>query len=140
MAKYCPNCGTENVDTAMACSNCGVQFAPAAQPAPAVQPAQPAVQPVQPAVQPAVAPAPVQATPITNEGGFGTAMATPSAPAPEMQSIPQPAPILTNPTADLNQSLTAPVDNGTFAPSVPLGDQVGFVATGQPIEKKKSKK
>ena len=32
MAKYCPNCGTENVDTAMACSNCGVQFAPAAQP------------------------------------------------------------------------------------------------------------
>ena len=47
MAKYCPNCGTENVDTAMACSNCGVQFAPAAQPAPAVQPAQPGVaQPV----------------------------------------------------------------------------------------------
>ena len=43
MAKYCPNCGTENVDTAMACSNCGVQFAQQAQPAP-VQPA-PAVQP-----------------------------------------------------------------------------------------------
>lgn len=104
-----------------------------------VQPVQPAVQPVQEPV-PAVAPAPVQATPITNEGGFGTAMATPSAPAPEIQSIPQPAPILANPTVDLNQSLTAPVDNGTFAPSVPLGDQVGFVATGQPIEKKKSKK
>ena len=120
--------------------------APTPVPAPAAQPAQQAVQPVQPAVQPvqepvpAVAPAPVQATPITNEGGFGTAMATPSAPAPEMQTIPQPAPTLANPTVDLNQSLTAPVDNGTFAPSVPLGDQVGFVATGQPIEEKKSKK
>lgn len=45
MAKYCPNCGTENVDTAMTCANCGVQFAPAAQPAPAA--AQPGVaQPV----------------------------------------------------------------------------------------------
>lgn len=106
---------------------------------PVAQPVQPAVQPVQETV-PAVAPASVQATPITNEGGFGTAIATPSAPAPEMQSIPQPAPIIANPTVDLNQSLTAPVDNGTFAPSVPLGDQVGFVATGQPIEEKKSKK
>lgn len=113
---------------------------------PVAQPVQPAVQPIQPAVQPvqetvlAVAPAPVQATPITNEGGFGTAIATPSAPASEMQSIPQPAPILANPTGDLNQSLTAPVDNGTFAPSVPLGDQVGFVANGHPIEEKKFKK
>lgn len=111
---------------------------------PVAQTVQPAVQPVQPAVQPVqetVAPvAPVQATPITNEGGFGTSIATPSTPAPEMQSIPQPAPILANPTANLNQSLTAPVDNGTFAPSVPLGDQVGFVATGQPIKEKKSKK
>ncbi|MGN0967238.1 MAG: hypothetical protein ACI4OP_06675 [Candidatus Coprovivens sp.] len=103
------------------------------------QTVQPAVQPLQEPV-PAVTPASVQATPISNEGGFGTAIATPSAPAPEMQSIPQPAPIIANPTVDLNQSLTAPVDNGTFAPSVPLGDQVGFVATGQPIEKKKSKK
>lgn len=43
MAKYCPNCGTENVDTAMSCSNCGVQFvqtAPAA-PTPAPAPAAP---------------------------------------------------------------------------------------------------
>lgn len=47
MAKYCPNCGTENVDTAMTCANCGVQFAPAAQPAPAPAAAQPGVaQPV----------------------------------------------------------------------------------------------
>ena len=35
MAKFCPNCGTENVDTAMNCANCGVAFAaPAAAPAP----------------------------------------------------------------------------------------------------------
>lgn len=38
MAKYCPNCGTENADTAMTCANCGVAFvqgAAPAQPAPA---------------------------------------------------------------------------------------------------------
>ena len=40
MAKFCPNCGTENVDTAMTCANCGVAFAQGAAPAPAA--AQPA--------------------------------------------------------------------------------------------------
>ena len=40
MAKFCPNCGTENVDTAMNCANCGVAFAAA--PAPAAPAAAPA--------------------------------------------------------------------------------------------------
>lgn len=35
MAKYCPNCGTENADTAMTCANCGVAFVQGAAPAPA---------------------------------------------------------------------------------------------------------
>lgn len=35
MAKYCPNCGTENTDTAMTCANCGVAFVQGAAPAPA---------------------------------------------------------------------------------------------------------
>ena len=40
MAKFCPNCGTENVDTAMNCANCGVAFAAAPTPAaPAAAPA-----------------------------------------------------------------------------------------------------
>ena len=34
MAKYCPNCGTENDDTAMNCSNCGVAFVQQAAPQP----------------------------------------------------------------------------------------------------------
>lgn len=42
MAKFCPNCGTENVDTAMNCANCGVAFVQQAAPAPAAQPAAPA--------------------------------------------------------------------------------------------------
>ena len=42
MAKYCPNCGTENADTAMTCANCGVAFVQGAAPAPAqVAPAAP---------------------------------------------------------------------------------------------------
>jgi TM2 domain-containing membrane protein YozV len=41
MAKYCPNCGTENADTAMTCANCGVAFVQGAAPAPAA-PAAPA--------------------------------------------------------------------------------------------------
>lgn len=41
MAKFCPNCGTENTDVAVSCSNCGVQFVQASPQAP-VAPAAPA--------------------------------------------------------------------------------------------------
>ena len=89
-----------------------------------------------------VAPAPVQATTISNEGGFGTAMTTPSAPAPEMTSVPAAQEAAPLPALDYNQSLTAtPVTaNTTIAPSVPLGDQVAFISTGQEVKEKKSKK
>ena len=46
MAKYCPNCGTENGDTANNCSNCGVAFIQQATPTPGA-PVQPGV-PAQP--------------------------------------------------------------------------------------------
>ena len=39
MAKFCPNCGTQNEDTAMTCSSCGVQFVQQAAPAPTAAPA-----------------------------------------------------------------------------------------------------
>lgn len=41
MAKFCPNCGTQNEDTAMNCASCGTAFVAPAQPA-APAPAQPA--------------------------------------------------------------------------------------------------
>ena len=51
MAKYCPNCGTENADTALSCANCGVQFVQQPAPAQDAQPIQPGVAPAAPAQQ-----------------------------------------------------------------------------------------
>lgn len=62
------------------------------------------------------APAPVQAAPMTNDG-FGSALAPVQAPAPDMGTPIQP----------------------TIAPTAPLADGVGFVSTGQPVEKKSKK-
>ena len=86
---------------------------PAAPVAPTPVPA-PAPVEVPVATMPEV-PAPVTAAPITNDG-FGSAP-QPVAPAPDMGTPVQP----------------------TIAPTAPLADGVGFVSTGQPIEKKSKK-
>lgn len=90
-----------------------VQPAPVA-PAPAPAPV-PAPVEVPVATMPEMPAAPVTAAPITNDG-FGSAP-QPVAPAPDMGTPIQP----------------------TIAPTAPLADGVGFVSTGQPVEKKSKK-
>ena len=65
MAKYCPNCGTENVDTNMVCTNCGVAFVQQAAPTPVapVQQAAPTEMAAAPVIEQPVAPV-QQAAPV----------------------------------------------------------------------------